>query len=58
MRGEYRRRPGRDTVHFHPDCRWYPGKFVGGIVVTDKRPDDLCNNCRALEKRDKKEGKR
>jgi hypothetical protein len=51
MMTEYRKRKGSDTWHWIESCRWYPSKRYTG-ATRDKRPHgDLCNECRAKEKR-------
>jgi hypothetical protein len=49
---EYRRRPGRDTWHWMPKCRWWPRVREDAIVAEGRtRPrGELCNECRAKER--------
>lgn len=50
----YRRRLKSDTWHWEPTCRWWPLKAFVEKDLTKRPKGDLCNGCRAIEKRRKK----
>jgi hypothetical protein len=54
VRTTYRRRPGSDTWHFVPTCRWWPPTNEHGERVKKPTTGELCDECISKSKARKK----